>query len=104
MNMPPHRLQELIERQRTMTKAKEPVTFLWFGPDANLEREYTDVRMVYRFADGSLEINHLGRRRAFQAGDRVVAFGGQRMPCRRSAKLAIFRIVAEANEARRMSC
>lgn len=82
-----------------MTKAKEAVTFLGFSSDAEVETEHTEARMVYRYKDGTLEINyHNFKRRAYQCGDRVIAFGSQRMPCRKSAHEAMLAMVEAAKE------
>ena len=76
-----------------MTKAREPVTFLGFNQDAQVVHEFTDTRMVYRYADGTLETNNLGRKPAFMCGGRVIAYNWQTMPCRASARLALAEIV-----------
>ena len=88
------RVAKWQEEARTMTKAKEPVTLLCFNEDAEVIGEYTDTRMVYRYAD-RIEINLLGRRPAYQCGVRVIAFSGQRMPCRKSSREALAQIVKD---------
>lgn len=87
------------QRREATQRTKEPVTFLFFNEDAVVYSEITETRTVYRYA-GRIEINRgRSRGRAYQAGPRVIAYGGQILPARKSAADAIINIATEAQNA-----
>lgn len=67
-----------------MKTTKELVAHLLFDSDANVIGEYWSLQTVYRYPDGRIEINSLGRHVAYQCGEVVIAHNGQQMPCRAS--------------------